>query len=140
MSHYQVQHIWFRDVLARVETTRTHCGPLPSWAPKIKTFKFFQTLRFLVSKSRLRYYSFYCKNQNSRKYYGKIFVCWTEKLRYAPKKISISGKLPICPENFLHSWKNNYMSEKIWVYPKKFGDLPDIQKCTIAGKNSARYD
>ena len=41
---------WYPDhagaCLARVETTRTRCGPLPSWAPKIKTFKFFQTLRF----------------------------------------------------------------------------------------------
>ena len=39
-------HGYIRDVLARDEPTRTRGGPLPSWTPKIKTLKFFQTLRF----------------------------------------------------------------------------------------------
>jgi hypothetical protein len=121
---------------ARVETTRTRCGPLPSWAPKINTFKKFQTLRFLFSKSRLRYYSFYCKNQNSRKYYGRIFVCWTEKLRYAGKKFGISGKLRICRETFLHSRKKYYVPWKILVYTEKIGDFPPPPRSpTIFGKN-----
>jgi hypothetical protein len=35
-----------RDVLARDETTRTCCGPLPSWAPKIKTLEKIENIDF----------------------------------------------------------------------------------------------
>jgi hypothetical protein len=33
-------------VLARDEPTRTCCGPLPSWAPKIKTLKKIKNMEF----------------------------------------------------------------------------------------------
>jgi hypothetical protein len=35
-----------RDVLAKDEPTRTCCGPLPSWAPKIKTLEKIKKYRF----------------------------------------------------------------------------------------------
>ena len=35
-----------RDVLARDEPTRTCCGPLPSWAPKIKTLEKIKNVDF----------------------------------------------------------------------------------------------
>ena len=119
-------HEYIRDVLARDETTITRCGPLPSWAPKIKTFKFFQTLRFLVSKSRLRYYSFYCKNQNSRKskftkMLLKNFRMSDRKVTICPGKCSISGKLTICPEK---PGKINTCTEKFWYIRKKLATFP----------------
>jgi hypothetical protein len=35
-----------RDALARDEPTRTCCGPLPSWAPKIKTLELIKNIDF----------------------------------------------------------------------------------------------
>jgi hypothetical protein len=49
-----------RDVLARDEPTRTCCGPLPSWAPKIKTLEKIKNIHFNF------------ENQDLRKYYRKI--------------------------------------------------------------------
>ena len=54
-----------RDVLVRDEPTRTCCGLLQSWVPKIKILE-------KIKNIRLRYYNLYLKNLNLRKYYRKI--------------------------------------------------------------------
>jgi hypothetical protein len=41
-----IRHL--RDVLARDEPTRTCCGPLPSWAPKIKTLEEIKNIDFIL--------------------------------------------------------------------------------------------
>jgi hypothetical protein len=47
-----------------------------------------------------------------------------EKLRYARKKFSISGKLTICPGKFLHSCKIYDTRGKIVAYPEKLATSP----------------
>jgi hypothetical protein len=67
-------------VLARGEITRTRCGPLPSWDPKIKTFKFFH---ITVSIAKI-----------------KIHENITEEFSYVGRKsYDIPGKNLVFPEN-----------------------------------------
>jgi hypothetical protein len=72
-SFHTILVYYFRDVLARDEPTRTWCGPLPSWAPKIKTLEKIKNIDFIL-KIKTKILQFIFLKSKVAKILPKIFL------------------------------------------------------------------
>ena len=93
-SHWS---IFARDVLARDEPTKTaRCGPLSSWAPKIKTLEKIKNIDFNFQDWDITIYivkiKIYENSTETFSYVGR------KNVRNARKNYDMSGKFFVCPE------------------------------------------
>jgi hypothetical protein len=99
-------------VLARDEPTRTRCGPLPSWAPKIETLKKINNIDFNFQNQDQD-----ITNYNSYNVKIKIVFSYVGRKNY-----DMSGKKFLFQENYNMCGKN-------FVCPEKIGELPPPPLC-----------
>ena len=116
-----------RDVLARDEPTRTRCGPLPSWAPKIETLKKINNMDFNFQNQDQD-----ITNYNSYIVKIKIYENTTEIFSYVGRKnydmsgkiIVFPGKITVCAENFFIPGKITICAEKFLYVQKNLAISP----------------